>query len=617
MASFITIKNQQKEHRLFTQRIWLITVGIAVSLILLILRLIYLQIYEHERFSTLSENNQIAVIPIEPVRGLIYDRNGILIAENIPAFSLDIIPYRIKNFNQLVEQLNKIVPIYDTDVKDFYRLLKQKRRFEPVPLKLNLTESEAAKFAVNQWRFPGIVVNARLMRHYPLGEGTSHLLGYLGRINTQELKELDPTNYSATNFVGKTGIEKFYEAKLHGTVGYQQVEIDAGGHIVRVLNRTPPIAGETLQLSIDSNLQNVAQNALGSNHGAVIAIEPSTGHVLALVSTPGFDPNQLVHGLNSKDFQTLQNSPDRPLFNRVLRGLYPPGSTVKPFLGIGNLLYGVYSPNYSISCPGYFSFGGHIYLDWKHKGHGSVNQKKAVTVSCDTYYYNLALAMGIDRLHEILTKFGLGQKTGIDLYDELTGVVPSAEWKFKHTGSKWYKGDTLNSGIGQGYTLVTPLQLASGVAAIAARGIRYQPLILLKSITPNNEVTKAKPVIKAKVDVPEASMDLIIQAMENVITTNEGTGYRFGRDAPYSVAAKTGTAQVFTNKNKARGEHDEESLPVNLRSNSLFIAFAPVEDPKIAVAVLVEHSTAASMVARALLDYYLLHANHTNNEKQK
>ena len=608
MLSLSTLKNRRHEKRIFTHRLIVVYIFIALLVGFLIGRLFYLQIFEHKKYTTLSQKNQLNIIPIPPTRGVIYDRNGVLLAENIPAYNLEIIPDHVKNLTQTIEKLQQLVPSIDNeDVKTFDKLKRQHRSFDSIPLHLSLTPEEVAVFSVNQYRFPGVSIKARLIRHYPLKELFSHVLGYVARISQTEWEKLDRVNYSATNFIGKIGIEKYYENILHGTVGYEQVETDASGRIVRTLHRKAPEPGQELYLTIDSRLQQTAEEALGENRGAVIAIIPDTGEIVAMVSKPGYNPNLFVRGIPQKVFNELARSPDQPLYNRAIRGQYPFASTIKPFFAIGALEQGIVSSTYKIYDPGWFKLptSSHRYRDWRKGGHGWVDVTLAIIVSCDTYFYNLASLTGIIRMGSTLRKFGFGQLTGIDMGEELPGLVASPEWKRAVKGASWYPGDTIATGIGQGYMLTTPLQLASGVAAISQHGKRYTPHLLLKTRTPDGDIQLSSFAEKPSVELKHYEIwDKIIRAMEMVIKDPRGTGGRFGRDARYSAAIKTGTAQVFTVKQNE--DIKKKQLPAHLRDHSLLIGFAPVDEPQIAVAVLVENSHEASFVARKVIDAYLL-----------
>ncbi len=606
------IKNHLQEIQLISQRSIIAFIFMVILILLLFVRLAYLQISQHTLYTTLSQKNSLDLIPVEPTRGLIYDRNGMLLAENTPVFSLDVTPYKAGNLLKALSEIAKIIALDDTDIVQFQKQLKQHRRFDEIPLKMRLSESDVAKFAENAYRFPGFIIKARLIRHYPFEASLSHVLGYVGRINIDELGDIDATNYSATNYIGKLGIEKFYEDELHGTVGYQQVENDASGEPVRVLNQIHPVPGKNLYLTLDSRLQIAVEKALEGHRGAVVAIQPSTGQVLAMVSQPGYDPNLFVAGISSKDFQALQTSPDRPLYDRALRGLYPPASTIKPFLALEGLNSGIATPNFTLYDPGWFQLknSSHKFHDWRRHGHGIVNLNRAIITSCDTYFFDLASKMGIQRIDHVLNEFGFGDVSGIDLDDELGGTVASPSWKRKVKGVAWYEGDTINSGIGQGYMQVTPLQLASGVATIATRGKHFTPYLLLASQDPGKSYKPQKPALVNNVDIVNNNFwNMVINGMQGVVNSSEGTGFKLSH-APYTVAAKTGTAQVYsfskTHYENENSQVNEENIPERLRDNHLLIAFAPAENPQIAIAVVVENSNEATKIARAVLDYYLL-----------
>lgn len=621
MQKRIAIKNHLEEIRLINNRSITALIVMIMLVAILIIRLGYLQLFQNDMYSTLSKKNWLDLVPLEPTRGLIYDRHGELLAENIPIFSLDVIPYKIENLPKSLAEISKIIPLSDTDIAQFQKELKQHRRFDEIPLKFRLSEVEVAKFYENQYRFPGAIIKARLLRHYPLGENYSHVLGFVGRINTEDLKEIDQVNYSATNYIGKQGIEKFYEDDLHGTVGYEQAETDASGESVRILNKINPIPGKNIYLTIDSGLQMVAEQALAGFRGAIVAIEPSTGQILAMVSKPGFDPNLFVAGISSDEFRNLQQSLDRPLYNRAIRGLYPFASTIKPFLALQGLNTGVITLDYTISDPGWFKLKNseHLFHDWRHHGHGMVSLHRAITCSCDTYFYELAYRLGIKRIDDILTQFGFGSATGIDLDEELSGNVASPEWKRRVKGASWYMGDTVNSGIGQGYMQATPLQLAVGIATMANRGIRMTPYLMLGEQEPGKDYAPQPPLQQESVQITDHGVwSAVINAMNSVVESPEGTAHLFGA-SPYTVAAKTGTAQVFSLPKRSMNEKapSQSSIPERLRDHSLLIAFAPVDKPRIAIALIVENSSRALSaeshgpaigIARKLLDYYLLPA---------
>ncbi|OAI46324.1 hypothetical protein AYO45_06390 [Gammaproteobacteria bacterium SCGC AG-212-F23] len=610
------VKNTHLEVRLITQRSLTALVMMGILALILILRLGFMQLAQHTLYTTLSKKNWLDLIPLEPTRGLIYDRNGLLLAENTAVFSLDIVPYKVASFPKMLADLAKIVALSDTDIAQFQHLLKQHRRFDELTLKLHLTEAEVARFYENQYRFPGAIVKARLMRHYPQGESFSHVLGYVGRINLDELKEIDTSNYSGSNYIGKAGIEKFYEDELHGAVGYQQAETDASGEPVRVLNQIHPIPGKNLYLTLDSHLQKAAEEALAGHRGAVIAIDPSTGQVLAMASVPNFDPNLFVEGIRNQDYQALQQSPDHPLYDRTVHGLYPFASTIKPFIALAGLNTGVVTAEDTIFDPGWFRLKNstHYFHDWQHQGHGTVDLHKAIVSSCDTYFFHLASLLGIERIDAILQQFGFGKATDIDLDDELIGNIASPLWKKKVKGIAWYPGDTLNSGIGQGFMQTTPLQLAAGVATIANRGIRFTPYLVLAQQTPGKLWVKRKPTALPPVHLNSESWEAVITAMQDVFDSPEGTAHRFSQGLTYKIAAKTGTAQVYSqkvNRRESTLRANQDNMPEYLRDNSLIIAFAPVDKPKIAIAVVVENSHLAGTVARKVLDAYMI--SRTNN----
>jgi penicillin-binding protein 2 len=606
------IKNHHHEIQLVSQRSIAALVIMLILVISLISRLVYLQLDEHALYTTLSQKNSLDLIPVEPTRGLIYDRNGILLAENLPVFSLDVIPYKAGNLPKALSQIAKLVPLNDTDIVQFQKQLKQHRRFDEIPLKLRLSETEVAKFSENSYRFPGFIIKARLIRHYPFDATFSHVLGYVGRISIDELEDIDTTNYSATNYIGKLGIEKYYEDELHGRVGYQQAENDASGEPIRVLNQINPIPGKNLFLTLDSRLQIAVEKFLQGHRGAVVAIQPGTGQVLALVSQPGYDPNSFVAGISTQDFAQLQNSPDRPLYNRALRGLYPLASTIKPFFALEGLDSGLITPSTTIFDPGWFQLKNseHIFHDWRRHGHGTVNLNKAIINSCDTYFYELASRLGITRMDHILGEFGFGELTGIDLDEELPGIVASPAWKRRVKGVSWYEGDTIISGIGQGYMQATPLQLANAMSIIANAGERYTPYLLMGTQEPGKHFVPQPPTPNSKLVLSNPSYwTFISTALQGVVNSPEGTGRKLSH-APYTVAAKTGTAQVYSFKKNhydlEEGEQSQDNIPEKLRDHHWLIAYAPADHPQIVIAVLVESSNEATAIAREILDYYLL-----------
>jgi penicillin-binding protein 2 len=609
------IRNEWLERHQFATRIIIVAI-IGLTLLLAVAsRLFYLQIINHSYYATLAEGNRLRTEQVTPPRGLIYDRNGVLLAENRPSYELDIIPEQVTDLQATISALGKIVDIRPQDLKQFDDLLKTKKPFQPLPLRTNLSDTEIASFAVDRQNFPGVDIRATLARYYPLGLVTAHVLGYTGIISPDELASLDPEQYNNTSQVGKIGIEGSYESLLHGSVGSRQVETDAQGRVVREVSYTPPVPGSNLYLSIDVRLQEAAEKALGDYNGAVVAIDPRNGELLALVSTPSFDPNQFVGGINPSDFAKLNDSPNQPLFNRALRGQYPPGSTIKPFLALAALDYGVVDPFKDLMCPGYFYLPSNPnpYRDWKRGGHGEIDLPGAITQSCDVYFYTVSLKLGIDRIHDYLTtQLGFGEPTGIDLMGERVGVVPSPEWKRKNLHAPWYLGDLVIVGIGQGYLLVTPLQLADGVAAIAMHGQRFVPHLLHAIGDPlSGTISETTPrALPAVQETYPNAWKIVVEAMKNVVASWQGTAHAIGVGARYTIGGKTGTAQVRRKRLGIFGEEDESDIPRQQRDNALFIAFAPVDDPRIAVAVVAEHggggASTAAPIARKVMDAYLL-----------
>jgi len=612
MARGVMLKDPMREGHLFRQRSVVAAVGIAVMLLLLFVRLFYLQVIRHEHFSTLSTNNSVNLIPIPPIRGLIYDRNGVLLAENLPTFSVDLTPEAVPDMEKTLSEIASLISVSQNDLDRFHDELKRRRRFETIPLRFRLTEEEVAILAVNRYRLPGVEVNSRLTRYYPLGELTAHSVGYVGRISEDELKNLDDSSYSGTSHIGKVGVEKAYEDILHGQPGYLQAETNARGRILRILDKTPPVPGENLYLNIDMRLQRVAEEAFAGEWGAMVAIDPNNGAVLALVSLPSFDPNLFVNGIDTNTYSEMINSAERPLYNRALRGTYPPGSTLKPFVGLAGLEDGVISAGEPVYCPGYFMLKGddHRYRDWKKDGHGPVNLTSAIIQSCDVYFYNLAQQLGIDRLSTFLGQFGFGSPTGIDIGGESSGVLPSREWKRKARRQVWFPGETLISGIGQGYNLYTPVQLASATAALASRGKHYAPMVVGATedlATGKRTELPAQPLNQIPVIKP-ANWDKVIDAMTQVVEGAGGTAHGISHDLTYQIAAKTGTAQVFGIKQE--GRYVASEVAKRLRDHALFIAFAPVDNPKIAVGIIVENGghggSVAGPIVRRVMDTYLL-----------
>jgi penicillin-binding protein 2 len=609
------LRNHERELYYFQLRVGIAGVAVLVALALLFARFFYLQVVRHDEFAAKAEDNRISIVPISPNRGLILDRNGVVLARNYSAYTLEIFPSKVADLEHTVNQLAEIVEILAKDRSRFRKLLAETRNAESLPIRTRLSDEEVARFAANRYRFPGVEIKARLFRQYPFGEVASHVVGYIGRINAQDQERLAElgveANYRGTDFIGKSGVEASYQQELHGSTGFEQVEIDAAGRGIRTLARTPPQAGNNVTLTLDIRLQEVAESAFGSRRGALIALEPTSGGVLAFVSKPGFDPNLFVDGIDPASWESLNNSPDRPLNNRAIAGLYPPGSTFKPYMALAALELGKRTPKSAIHDPGYFEFGGRRFRDSKPGGHGYVDLYASIVKSSDTFYYMLANDLGIEAIAGFMKHFGFGARSGIDLEGEATGVLPSPEWKLKRfrrpEQQKWYAGETISIGIGQGYNAYTPIQLALAVATLAANGDMYRPRLVSHVDNPREGARRyLEPELVRRAPVRPEHLEFIKRAMAGV--NKEGTGARAFAGAQYSSGGKTGTAQVIGIK---QGEkYDERKLAERLRDHSLFIAFAPLESPRIALAVLVENggfgARSAAPIARTVLDYYLL-----------
>ena len=604
-------KDYRRESRRYNGRAFISGLLVLLLIGLLIGRMAYLQIVSHKHFTTQAQDNRVKLVPLPPTRGLVYDRNGVVLAENRPVFSMEIIPEQVADLPATIEALKNIIEIKTTDIERFHKLRRQKRRFDSIPIRVNISLQEAALFAVNEHKFPGVAIKAQLSRMYPRAEVTSHTLGYVGRVSEKDLESIIASEYAGTTHIGKIGVEKSYEPTLHGKVGLEKVEVNALGKKVRVLEQVAPEPGQSLRLHIDVNLQEIGLAAFGDRNGALVAIDPNNGGVLALVSKPGYDPNLFVEGISSKNYHALQQDENKPLYNRALRGQYPPGSTIKPFVGLAGLQAQKISADTSHYCIGFFQLPGHKhkYRDWKKGGHGSMNLDSAITQSCDTYFYKLATDMGVDQLQKYLAHFRFGKKTGIDLVGEKEGVRPSRHYKKKRFPKQsWYPGETVIMGIGQGYFLATPLQLAAATAAIANGGHYYIPRVVAEIIDENTNLRI--PVNPVSSQVPISDLEYLAdvqQAMANVLEHPRGTAKRIHNDK-YRIAGKTGTAQVFTVKQDE--EYDEETVEEKMRDHALFVAYAPIEDPQIAIAVIVEHGghggSAAAPIARQIMDAYLL-----------
>lgn len=608
------LKNHHNELHNFKLRLIVLSALVLIGFGILALRFYFLQITNYNHYHALAENNRISVAPIAPNRGLITDRNNIVLAQNFFVYTLEIAPSKVKNLDQTINEIAKLVEVSKLDLKRFKKLKAKAHDFETIPLRTHLNDVEAAKFAANRFRFPGVEIKSRLFRHYPKEKLGSHIIGYIGRINDKDLirlKESDAlSNYKGSDHIGKRGIEHSYEKELHGTTGFQQVEINADGKTVRTLTSTAPISGNNLQLSIDIKLQKIAEEAFGERRGALVAIQPKTGEVLALVSMPTFNPNLFIGGIDTKSWRFLNDSLDRPLINRPLRGVYPPGSTFKPFVALAGLEAGKRHPPFSINDPGHFKLPNstHRYRDWKPSGHGRVDIKKAITVSCDTFFYGLAVELGIKKLSNFVRHFGFGEKSGIDIRGENAGLLPTKEWKKRRFKQPWYMGETVIVGIGQGYTLVTPMQLAQATAVLANDGVAMRPHLVnsISNVKTGNTKT-IKPVIASKLILNDKNVEIVKQGMMDV-TLPGGTAARIGANAGYSIAAKTGTAQVIGIKQNEK--YNEKNVNERHRDHALFIAYAPAENPTIALAAIVENGghggSAAGPIARKVMDYYLL-----------
>ncbi len=603
----------QQERWKFRQRLGLSWFFVLLLFLILLSRLAWLQIVAHRYYHTLAEANRISIVPKVPNRGLILDRHGIVLAENRYEYDLEINPRLCPDVDNTLTALASLVTIGTSDRKLFQKMRDETHGLAPIPIRTHLSDEEVARFSVNRYRFPGVDIEARLTRFYPLGEHASHLVGYIGRINEDDLDHLEDedlgSQYRGTNHIGKTGVEAYYETLLHGTTGSEQVETDAAGHGVRQLSETPPVSGSDLYLSIDARLQTIAEEAFGQQHGALVAVDPANGEILAFVSQPGFDPNLFVDGIDQEHWDALNHSPDKPLNNRALHGQYPPGSTVKPFMALAALQLGKRTAEQAIADPGYFSFPGssHRYRDWQEGGHGMVNLRSSIVHSCDTYYYSLANDLGIDAMHDFFTLFGFGQKSGIDLNGEAAGLYPSTAWKEKRYHQDWYAGETVVCGIGQGYVLATPLQLAMATAALANRGIRMKPHVV-HSIrnSATGQIDAVSPEVVQTLSFKPQDLDVVTEAMTGV-TVPGGTASSAWAGATYPVAGKTGTAQVVAVR---QGEkYNASALAEHNRDHGLFIAFAPAYQPRIAIAVLVENGghggSVAAPIARRVFDYYL------------
>lgn len=608
------LKNVHAERETFLRRSLVAAAFALAGIVALVVRLVDLQVTQHTYFSTRADENRMRVTPVAPVRGLIYDRSGTVLAQNQPAFVLEITPEQVEDMDRLLGDLAKVVSVTDADVQRFRDRVRKTPRYRGVPLRANLSMEEVARYEIRRHEFRGVEVTAGLSRNYPLGASASHVVGYVGGITEQELQQVDERAYQGINQIGKVGVEKSREDLLRGEPGAKIIEANAFGRPLSELDYRRGYPGRNLVLSLDAKVQLVAEQALGELSGAIVAIDPRNGEVIALVSKPGYDPHGFVEGIDAASYKALLEDPGRPLYNRALQGTYPPGSTIKPAMAIAGLEYGVVEPEHREFCRGEMTLPGSTrkYRCWKRSGHGWVDMATGVMRSCDIYFYQLAMSLGIDRIHAAMTGFGLGAPTGLDLPLEKGGLYPSREWKQRTRRENWYPGETLNVGIGQGYTSVTPVQLAQMTARIAMRGAGFKPHMLQAIEDP---ITKVREAVEPEALDPIVLKDnhnwsKVIAAMEEVTHSPSGTAYRIGRDAPYRIASKTGTAQVAGLRQDEKVAPTLEETPLHLRDHALFIAFAPVEAPRIAVAVIAEHAghggSAASPIARQVMDQYLL-----------
>jgi penicillin-binding protein 2 len=610
------LRDVEYDLRRFRARVFVATAFVFIAFSFLFFRLVYLQLWRYQEFNAQAESNRTAIVPIVPNRGVIMDRNAVVLATNYSAYTLEITPSKIEApLDEVIESLSELIDIQGRDKRRFKRLREESKSFESVPIRTRLSDEEVARFAAQRFRFPGVEIRARLFRNYPYNDLASHVIGYIGRINTAEKEKIEESehagNYRGTDFIGKLGVEQSYERQLHGQTGVHEMETSAGGQAVRRLRSSPAIPGNTVVLSIDIKLQKLVEDLYGNRRGAMVAIDPRTGEVLSFVSKPTFDPNQFVEGIDAENWKLLNESPDKPLLNRALRGTYPPGSTYKPFMSLAALNTGKRSPTQTIYDPGFFMFGDHLFRDDKESGHGTVDMHKSIVESCDTYYYLLARDMGVDMMHDQMKELGFGQMTGIDIAGEARGILPSTQWKrssYKRPEQqRWYSGETISLGIGQGYNSFTMLQLAQAMATLANNGTRRKPHLVREVVDVETRVAQA-----VTLDVPTPlpfqaeHIDIVKKAMVDV--NIEGTSASSFVGASYTSGGKTGTAQVFTIKQNEK--YVASKIDERLRDHALFIAYAPAEDPKIALAMVVENAgfgaQNAAPIARRVFDYMLM-----------
>ncbi|MBD3584651.1 penicillin-binding protein 2 [Salinimonas sp. HHU 13199] len=607
------IRDHSAEANLFARRCAIALLIVIGMLGVVVSNLYSLQISQFEDYQTRSNGNRIKVLPVAPNRGLIYDKNGVLLAENRPVFSLEVIPEQIDDLASTIADLSALMNISQEEQDDFFNTLKSQRRFKPVALKSQLSEQEVAKFSAHQHQYPGVSIEARLSRYYPYGDTLTHILGYVAKINKTDLQKIveagQEANYAATHDIGKLGIEKFHEDLLHGEVGYQQVEVNSQGRIIRTLDVDPPVPGKDIVLNIDLQLQMAVQKTLENQRGTVVVSDPHTGGLLAMYSSPSYDPNLFVHGISRANYAALLNSPDRPLINRATQGQYPPASTIKPHLALIGLDSQTIDKGYTINDTGRFRLPNvsHVWRDWKRWGHGKVNVSKAIEVSCDTFYYDLAYKLGIDKISAAMTDFGFGDYTGIDLYEESDGNMPSRGWKRARFNQPWYIGDTIPVGIGQSFWTATPVQLNQSINTLINRGTRFVPQLLHGYMQDNGEVIAEPPkTLRPFLVQQDKNWDIVLNAMWKVVNGEEGTARHAFDDVPYISAGKTGTAQLFSiGQNES---YEEDEVAEHLRDNAMYVGFAPFQDPEVSVTVVIENagggSSNAAPVARQVMDYY-------------
>ncbi len=605
------LKDAARESNLFINRVIIGWLFMLACLGIIVARLLFLQVFDHQQYTTLSDQNRIKILPISSSRGAIYDSRGRVLADNHVSYSLEVVVDKVEDSENTLKQLRQIITVTEEDGENFKKLLRNTRRFDSVLVRHNLSEDEVARFLVQRHNFPGMDIHANFTRFYPLGPIGAHVIGYVGRITERELDQVNSLDYQPDDFIGKTGIEKFYEKELHGKVGIQKVEVNVQGRILRILEQTPPIPGKNIYLTIDMAFQKYAERVIRREKASIVAIDPRTGGVLALASMPTYDPNLFVTGMDHKTYKKLLNVRKRPLFNRAVRGQYPPGSTVKPFMGLAGLEYGVREEHSSTWCRGWYRLSDHPhkFRDWKRSGHRSVNLHRALEGSCDVYFYDLAHDLGINRMHAFMQRFNFGKRTGIDISGEARGLMPSREWKQKIHKKNWYRGETLIVGIGQGYSLATPLQLAVATAALSMRGQLRRPHVAFALDEPNTGIMKTVSSSPEYITLKhENYWDIVINGMVAVVHSYRGTAKKIGRRSRYRFAGKTGTAQVIGIKQNKR--YDARKIAKKYHDHALFVGFAPLHDPKIAISVIVENggagSRTAAPLAKKVMDYYLL-----------